>query len=298
MGFRLVLWYSAVFILCMLGLMAGFYFYLSNNLRHKDLWNLSQRTNEMSAAYGSGGLKELKVKAAPFLHSYLIRVVVRGRESIGLNESESWEEVDQKELDVHLQKSQDQWFQVAKREEDEGGVPDYGFEFRSIKLSDGFYLQVGQSTQKRQELLEIYRNVFQLAVIPMILIGMLAGSFLAYSNILNPIRRLTETLQIILKGDLSARVPEEPAQDELGQLTRLFNQMLDRIEKLVKGIRQSTDNVAHDLRTPLTRLKIVAETTLQKKPSASVYHEALADCSEEVDKILSTLNALMDISEA
>lgn len=295
--FRLILWYSAVFILCMVGLLAGFYLYLARHLGQRDRLDLAQKDAELASLYQGGGVHSIHPNTHAF-RSYLIRLAAPGRAPILLSEAEDWEDVEAEDLDACFRNPGESWFQARDNDRDPGSSDGEGYEFYSRKLPDGWFLQVGTSMERREDLLRNYRHVFEIAVIPMVLLGMLGGSFLAFNHILNPVHRLTGTLQTILKGDLSARVPEGPAQDELGRLTRLFNQMLNRIEALVRGMRQSTDNVAHDLRTPLTRLKMVAETALQEKPSVADYREALADCVEEADRILFMLNALMDISEA
>src|SRR5581483_9534132 len=87
-------------------------------------------------------------------------------------------------------------------------------------------------------------------------------------------------------------------EDALDELTSLFNTMLDKIEGLVTAMRGALDNVSHDLRTPLTRLRGTAELALAGPADVERYREALADCIEETDRLLVMLNALMDISEA
>jgi signal transduction histidine kinase len=96
---------------------------------------------------------------------------------------------------------------------------------------------------------------------------------------------------------MNLRVPESNHQDELDELVRLFNSMLDRIERLIKGMKDALDNVAHDLRTPMARLRGTAEMCLAAPAKAEQYKESLATCVEESDRILTLLNSIMDVSE-
>jgi signal transduction histidine kinase len=127
----------------------------------------------------------------------------------------------------------------------------------------------------------------------------LTGGWIATQSALQPIRRLrTAVTRIIRTGRTDARVPIDEPDDAIGELSALFNAMLDKIEGLVTGMRGALDNVSHDLRTPLTRLRGTAEMALAAPPDLERYREALADCVEETDRVLTMLNTLMDISEA
>jgi signal transduction histidine kinase len=128
-------------------------------------------------------------------------------------------------------------------------------------------------------------------------IGLAGGTLLTWSA-LQPVHALAATVQQILRtGRTDTRVPISDTGDALGRLGVLFNGMLDRIDAVVAGMRGALDNVAHDLRTPLTRLRGIAETALQSEDPAAL-REGLADCLEESDRVAGMLSTLMDISEA
>jgi signal transduction histidine kinase len=133
--------------------------------------------------------------------------------------------------------------------------------------------------------------------LPVAILGVIGSACLA-SWALRPIRQIIATVQAIQAGSFEARVPTRRTRDELDELGRLFNGMLDRIAKMVPVMRGALDNVAHDLRTPITRIRCVAEMALWSPEDHESSAAALADCVEESDRLLTMLNTLMDISEA
>jgi signal transduction histidine kinase len=109
---------------------------------------------------------------------------------------------------------------------------------------------------------------------------------------------LIDTVQTVAAGRMDARVPSRQTGDELDELVQLFNGMLSRIECLINGMREALDNVAHDLRTPITRLRNVIETAVQSDAGEEGLREALMDTAEEAERIKTALDTLMDISVA
>lgn len=168
---------------------------------------------------------------------------------------------------------------------------------RHLVLPGGYQLLVGYDIQDQVRLERRMR-------ISMIWIGALAlvlglGSGLVMARRwLSRIDTVNKTAGEIMQGDMSRRVPVHGTDDELDRLARNLNDMLDRIEALMSGLRQVTDNIAHDLRSPLNRLRSRLEVTLMDDPDRGTYRTALKNTMEEADHLLNTFNALLLIGEA
>lgn len=166
-------------------------------------------------------------------------------------------------------------------------------------LQPGLYLQVGRSTSESRLVLSHFRDTSLRIILPAIVLSLFVGWLMTRSAVL-PLRSLIETLrQILSTGDLKQRVPAHKQRGELGELTTLFNRLLDQNEKLIRVSRETLDNVAHDLRTPMTHLRNATERALlDPDADREVLRDALADCAEESEKIIQMLDLLMDMAEA
>ncbi len=294
--FRLILWYSAFFILSTSFLFVLAYFLLSSSVRRKDREQTHQKLSEYAAQYQAGGITALKNEVGLEGRSarenpLFVRLVGPQNRMVFLNAPEQWKDFDLTQLDGNSPNRDEQRLYLQARDREKG------LEIESTVLADGTILQVGQSTEEQEALLETFREVFAGFMIPAIILGIGGGSFLAY-RALRPVRNLIQTIRSVSTGRMDARVPTSQTRDELDELVILFNSMLEKIETLIKGMHGALDAVAHDLRTPLARLRGTAEMALRSEQSKDASREALADCVEEADRILTTLNTLMDISEA
>lgn len=173
-----------------------------------------------------------------------------------------------------------------------------GWHVSAVTVADHLQLEVGRDNQRQRELLRDLRADSLEGLAATLFLGLIGGAWLTRRT-LRPIRELTATTQsIAASGNWQERVPTHGGVDELDHLASLFNRMLDRNQALVTGMREALDNVAHDLRTPLARLRASAELALQGVGDAAALREALADAVEESDRVLTMLRTLMDISAA
>ncbi len=175
---------------------------------------------------------------------------------------------------------------------------DYQVEVLGVSLSDNFVLQLGAATDNRSRVLAVFQRSFLLTFLAMLGFSAIGGLFFA-SRTLRPIGSLNSAIKSIVEtGELHRRIPTSETRDDLDDMTHSFNDMLDRIETLVTSLRDALDAVAHDLRTPLTRLRNTAERAILHETEPDRYREALSDAMEESERILGMLNSMMDISEA
>jgi signal transduction histidine kinase len=173
-----------------------------------------------------------------------------------------------------------------------------GWHVAGASVSQGRQLQILLRDDSADRLWKHARQA-SLLILGCGLVFAVLGAFVITRRALRPIGELARaTEQIVDSGDLSLRVRSRGSDDDLDRLTDLFNQMLTRNETLVRVMKESLDNVAHDLRTPLTRLRTGAELALRDEASSSRARDALAGAIEESDRVLSMLTTLMDIAEA
>lgn len=164
-------------------------------------------------------------------------------------------------------------------------------------LKDGQKLLVAKSTESLGNQMRNLQKIFWWSLLPVSLIGFLGGLFLS-NRTLSPVRELITSIKKIDGGSLSTRVPVGGSDDELEELKVLFNKMLDKVEGVVNGLKEAFDHLAHDIRTPVTRLRGRAELALTSEGDLETYREALQSCFENSDKILNFLQILTDITEA
>ena len=167
----------------------------------------------------------------------------------------------------------------------------------SFLLEEGYHLMVGRFIRERQNFDNLILQSMIWSLLITVGLGALGGLIMSV-DMRRRLDRINRTTQRIIQGDLHQRVPVTGSDDAFDQLSGNLNAMLAQIDRLMLAMREVTDNVAHDLRSPLTRLKSRLEVTLLSHKTAEEYRRALEQSVVETDKILSTFNALLSIAQA
>lgn len=296
LSFRLTLWYSVTFIASSLLLFLLSYVFLSLSVRDNQKILQTRLSKLVSVAEDAGMDAAIQV-AADRRNKYFVRIIAPESRTVLMSPAVAWQKFD---LAAFQQRPVETGWQSFPSRTDSDAL-----EVASVYLRNGYAFQVGGAAEDRRskggyrkKVLDHFRKTTMAVMTPTLLIGLAGGSFFAF-RATRPVRNLIRTTQSIIDlGKIDARVPITAAEDELNELGKLFNRMLERVETLVQGMRHALDNVAHDLRTPVTRFRGIAETSLQLPSGDPAHKEALISCVEESERIMTLLNTLMDISEA
>jgi signal transduction histidine kinase len=189
------------------------------------------------------------------------------------------------------------WTETAYRRLDDNDNTDHRALVRVTEMTNGFRLLIGRDLEERRRLFGIVAKAAQWSILVVVVLGIGGGIFVA-RRVLQRIDAMTGTAQRIMAGDLSDRLPVGRSGDELDRLAENLNTMLERIEALMTGLKEVSDNIAHDLKTPLTRLRNRAEEALARAGREADYRAALERTIEESDCLIRTFNALLMIASA
>jgi signal transduction histidine kinase len=273
------------------------YLFLAGSLHRDDAAAIRSKLLEFWAVYQTGKIelvrRELNLeRLVTEERLFMLRIAGRRNNTLFLYLPVHWREYDPGRLERLSSIREGEVVSLPSRE-GPGAL-----EVASVQLHDGNILQIGMTDARRRGALRRFRRIFLLVFLPLGAMSVLGG-FLFSSRSLAPVRQLIRaTRDITATGQMNARIPPRGSGDELDELVSLFNQMLAKIDSLIQAMRESLDNVAHDLRTPLTRLRGSVELALQQTEKSPSGREVLAVCVEESGRILTMLSTLMDISEA
>jgi signal transduction histidine kinase len=298
---RLTVFYTALFLLGLSAVFVAVYVLISRAIRERESELLQVRANEYVNVLRQVGIDGLRLylqqDKEPYVRSLFVTLVGDGVQVLVHGSAPpDWEQVEGPVMLVPDGRGGLMRQPTVQTRPPREALRD--FMQATLPLPGRAQLVVTRVTDNRAVFLEPLKKTMWIAGAVAALVVSVAGALVSWRAI-RPVRQVAMTArQIIATGDLSQKVPDSRRRDEVGELVDQFNTLLARNHNLIRAMKDALDNVAHDVRTPLTRLRAGAEAALGAGADPAAVREALADCVEETDRIRSLLDTLLDVSAA
>ena len=297
LAFRLTLWYAGIFMLTSCVAFLFFYFLITSVIRDRTDQDLLGEARTLSSILKVQGINAVKhqiifeAQAAGEKKIFFRLLSLDGQEFSSSNMS-YWRDIGVAKAAIEqlLAENRPVFNTVS--------LPDRKHNIRLLYAIIGrnIILQLGQSMENYTRFIEAFRKIFVTTMASLFVFAAIIGWFMA-RRALAGVAAVTRTARQISEGSLKERVPVKKNQDEIDQLATTFNQMLDRIQTLVTGIREMSDNIAHDLKSPITRIRGISEVSLTTGASEKEYENMAASTVEECDRLLDMINTMLVISK-
>jgi heavy metal sensor kinase len=298
LSFRLTLWYAGVFALSSCVAFLLFYALITSFIRDRTDQELLSQVNRFSTLLASEEIEAVKSAAiieaqAAGVKKVFFRFLSVNGQVFSSSNMAYWKNIDIHETAIkELLGGRSHVFETIT-------IPQRKEKVRILYavLGPTIILQVGQAMESYSRFLDAFKGIFITTMTFLIVVAAGIGWFMARRAV-SGVEAVTRTAQKISGGTLEERVPVKTKGDEIDQLAVTFNQMLDRIQALLTEIKEMSDNMAHDLRSPITRIRGTAEVTLTTGKSLSEYEAMAASTIEECDRLLDMINTMLMISKA
>jgi len=297
LAFRLTLWYTLIFALSTGVAFFSFYTLIASFIQERTDQDLSGQVRRFSTLLSTEGVEAVKESAlieaqAAGVRKVFFRLLSLNGQVFSSSNMSYWSDIDINGAAIK------DVLRDGNSVYDTIHIPGGRDEVRILyaSISPSVILQVGQVMESYSRFLDAFQGVFISTGAPLILFAGVVGWFMARRAV-SGVEAVTRTAQKISAGTLAERVPVKPRGDEIDQLAITFNQMLDRIQALLSEIREMSDNIAHDLRSPITRIRGLAEVTLTTTKNLADYEGMAASTIEECDRLLDMINTMLAISK-
>ena len=297
LAFRLTLWYAGVFMLTSCVAFLFFYLLIAAVIRDRTDQDLLGESRTLASILSTRGIEAVQrqvifeAQAAGEKKVFFRLLSFSGQEFSSSNMS-YWHDIEIGKAGINrLLNEQQPVFETTR-------LPDRKHKIRILYsiIGRGIILQLGQSMENYTRFIEAFRKIFVATMASLFIFAAVVGWFMA-RRALAGVATVTQTARQISEGSLKERVPVKKHQDEIDQLAITFNQMLDRIQTLVAGIKEMSDNIAHDLKSPITRIRGIAEVAMTAGASEKEYENMAASTIEECDRLLDMINTMLVISK-
>jgi heavy metal sensor kinase len=297
LAFRLTLWYATIFAVSSFCAFLAFYLFAASITHGRTDKDLLSEIPEYSSLLALKGVETLKTaldleSESEGMDKIFFRIVNENGEELFSSNMSSWGNLGIGRTALQrLRSGADHVFETVT-------IPEHRYKVRILYgiIGPGKILQIGMSLEGDQRLLEVLQRIFSGTMAVLTVLGAIVGWFMAKRALVG-VEEVTRTAMDISKGAFEQRVSTKDRGDEINRLATAFNVMLDRINELVAGAREMSDNIAHDLRSPITRIRGIAEMTLITSKSMDEYKDMAANTIEECDHLLEMVNTMLDISE-
>ncbi len=297
LAFRLTLWYAGIFTVSSCIAFLLFYMLISSVIRERTDQELLNQAGQFSTVLERRGLEAVESFAfleaqAAGVKKVFFRLLYPSGNAFSSSNMSYWEDIGVRKTAIEqlLQGSSHVFDTVILRDRKDMVRILYAL------IGPGIILQVGESMENHSRIMEAFKRIFVITMA--LLIGLAAGvGWFMARRAVSGVEAITRTAQSISGRTLEKRVPVKTRGDEIDQLAMTFNQMLDRIQTLVTEIKQMSDNIAHDLKSPITRIRGIAEVTLTNGKSMDEYEGMAASTIEECDRLLDMINTMLIISK-
>ncbi len=296
LAFRLTLWYAGIFLLIAIVAFVLFYLLITTVLRQQtdqDLISEVRAFSSIMTVQGTKGVKQqalLESQAAGEKKIFFRLLYITGQVFSSSNMS-YWRDIGINRATINeLLRDQRPVFDTVS-------IANRRHQVRILYaiIGPGVILQLGRSMENHTRIIEAFRKIFVATTALLLVVAVGVGWFMA-KRALSGVARIAGTARRISGGSLDERVPVKKQHDEIDQLALTFNQMLDRIQRLVSEIKEMSDNIAHDLKSPITRMRGTAEVTLTTGQGLAEYKNMAASTIEECDRLLGMINTMLMIS--
>ena len=297
LAFRLTLWYAGLFMLTSCVAFLFFYMLITSVIRDRTDQDLLAEARTLSSMLKVQGIKAVRrqiifeAQAAGEKKIFFRLLSLDGQEFSSSNMS-YWRDIGiaMAAIKQLIDENRPVFNTIS--------LPDRKHNIRILYAPIGrnIILQLGQSMENYTRFIEVFRKIFVTTMASLFVFAAIIGWFMA-RRALAGVEAVTRTARQISEASLEERVPVKKYQDEIDQLAITFNRMLDRIQTLVTGIREMSDNIAHDLKSPITRIRGISEVSLTTGASDNEYETMAASTIEECDRLLDMINTMLVISK-
>ena len=298
LAFRLTIWYAGLFSAIFFFASLFSYLMIASMIRENTDRDLLNEAREFSSIYHSKGETELRAAMnleveSEGIDNLFLRLVGDDNREFSTNNLSKWGNIGLGRA------SEDKITRETGHIFETLAVPGRRYDTRVLTflIGPGKILQIGRSLEHDQEIKETFHKVFGITILVILALSTPTGYLIA-RRALSGVEEVTRAANRISMGYLDHRVSVTGHGEEITYLSKTFNQMAEKIQVLIKGMKEMTDNIAHDLRSPITRIRGVAETLLMNDQPASDYESIAGSIVEECDRLLGMINAMLDISEA